>query len=196
MTRGRLVLLALVALGACSHAPVRQAPMPAPAEAIALAAIEYCQASGRIAVRTAQDGFSAHFDWRQAGARAELGVRGPFGAGAARLSVGPDSVRIESGNEPPMEVSAPFEALEPQLVARLGFPLPLTSLRYWILGVPAPSPASVGDAPAFDQAGWHVVASQFAAVDQAPGSLPARLELTRGATRIRVIVDRWRVGVP
>jgi outer membrane lipoprotein LolB len=174
--------------------PVR--PAPPPASATALAAVDHWQASGRIAVRTAQDGFSAHFDWRQAGARAELGVRGPFGAGAAHLSVGPESIRVESGNEPPLEVPAPFEALEPQLVARLGFPLPLESLRYWILGVPAPSPVAIGAAPAFDQAGWHVVASQFEAVEQAPGSLPVRLELTRGATRIRVIVDRWQVGVP
>ena len=194
MTRAGLALCGLLALAACGHAPLR--PVPPPADAAALAAIEHWQASGRIAVRTAQDGFSAHFDWRQQGPRAQLGVRGPFGAGAARLSVDPDTIRVESGNEPPLEVLAPFDALEPQLVARLGFPLPLAVLRYWMLGIPAPSPEVQGAAPAFDQAGWHVVASGFGAVERAPGSLPGRLELSRGSTRIRVIVDRWQVGVP
>lgn len=194
MTRAGCALLGLLALGACSHVPQRAAPPPA--DAAALAAVDQWQASGRIAVRTGQDGFNASFDWRQAGTDAELGVRGPFGAGAARLTVGPDRIRIESGSEPPLDVPAPFDALEPQLVARLGFPLPLESLRYWMLGIPAPSLPAEGGAPAFDQSGWHVVASGFAAVDRAPGGLPSRLELTRGTTRIRVIVDRWRMAAP
>ena len=189
------VVLGVLALGACSHVPQRSSG-PGPAERAAMLGLDQWQASGRIAVRTAQDGFSAHFDWRQAGSRGELGVRGPFGAGAVRVSITPELIRIESGAEPLLEVSPPYESVEPLLSARLGFPLPLESLRYWMLGIPAPVRPGTGDGPSFDQDGWHVAPSEFGSVERAPGPLPARLDLTRGSSRIRVIIERWQVGGP
>jgi outer membrane lipoprotein LolB len=145
-------------------------------------------------VRTASEGYSASFDWREAAGRGELGVRGPFGAGAVRIHRSAERILIESGNGPALEVPAPFAALEPELAARLGFPLPLGPLRYWVLGVPAPDLPSEGAGSDFRQGGWQVSVTEFVAVAGSPGPLPARLTLTRDATRIRVIVDRWQVG--
>jgi outer membrane lipoprotein LolB len=187
--------LCLLLLAGCRVAPPRPA-LPPVRDLAAIAAFDHWQASGRIAVRTAQDGFSAQFDWRQSGADGLLGVRGPFGAGAARIAIGAGRIRIESGAEPPLEVAPPYEALEPLLVTRLGFALPLESLRYWLLGVPAPGAEAVPAAAGFEQSGWKVEASGFTTPALAPGPLPDRLQLTRGATRIRVLVDRWRADGP
>jgi outer membrane lipoprotein LolB len=193
----RSALWCLVALlGACSALPPRPAP-PVPRDLVAIAGLETWQASGRLAVRTDQDGFSAHFEWRQAPGDGELSVRGPFGAGAARIAIGADRIRIDSGSEAPLEIAAPYDALEPLLSARIGFPLPLESLRFWLLGIPAPGitvqPAGEG---AFLQSGWRIAAHAFGPVAGAPGPLPGQVELTRGTTRIRVLVDRWRAGAP
>jgi outer membrane lipoprotein LolB len=168
-----------------------------PRDAASIALLDSWQASGRLAVRTDQDGFSAHFDWRQAPGDGELSVRGPFGAGAARIAIGTDRIRIESGAEAPLEIAAPYDALEPLLSARIGFPLPLESLRFWLLGIPAPGVAAqpAGD-DVFLQSGWRVAARAFGPVAGAPAPLPGWIEMTRGATRIRVLVDHWRAGAP
>ena len=186
-------LAALLALAGCGAVPIRPTVATDPLARAAIAAFDGWHATGRVAVRAGGEGFHANFDWRQAGGRGELAVRGPFGAGAARISVDPVRIRIESGSEPPFEALAPFAALEPAVTARLGFPLPLEPLRYWVLGVPAPELPSAGVGADFDQSGWHVAVTEFAAVAGAPGPLPARLELTRSSTRIRLVVDHWQV---
>jgi outer membrane lipoprotein LolB len=196
MSRPLALVATLVGLAGCQALPVRQAITPDAAARAAIAALPAWQATGRVAVRAGDEGFSASFDWREAAGHGELGVRGPFGAGAVRISRSNERIRIESGTAPPLEVTAPFEALEPELVARLGFPLPLDPLRYWVLGVPAPASPADGAGSDFRQDGWHVSVSDYVPVAGSPGPLPARLTLSRDTTRIRVVVDRWRVGTP
>lgn len=197
MKRLTLALGALVALAACHGLPSRPDLGPAPEARALVASIPDWRARGRVAVRSAAGGFSASFDWHQTGERGELGVHGPFGAGAARISRTPELIRIESGQGPPVEVPWPFATLEPALTARLGFPLPIESLRYWVLGVPAPGLSSEERSGSeFRQAGWTVSLAGFGPVNGAPGPLPSRLVLTRESTRIRVIIDTWHVGTP
>jgi outer membrane lipoprotein LolB len=190
---GRWAALALVvALGGCRTLPAP--PAPDAAARATLATLSDWHASGRVAVRSADQGFSASFDWRERDGRGELGVRGPFGAGAVRITRSSAAVVIDSGNGPPLEVPAPFDTLEAELIARLGFPLPLESLRFWVLGVPEPGQPAAGDGGEFRQDGWLVTPSEFQAVPGAPGPLPGRLVLVRESTRIRVVIDHWQVG--
>jgi len=194
---GRLAaVLALAALAGCRTLPV--APVAAPDEAAraAIAALADWQASGRVAVRAGEQGFNASFEWREAGGAGDIGVHGPLGAGAVRIHRTAEAIRIESGNAAPLEVPAPFTALEPELIARLGFPLPLDRLRFWVRGVPDPGFPATPVADGFVQADWQVTVLARVAVAGAPGALPGRLTLSREATRIRVLVDHWRVGAP
>jgi outer membrane lipoprotein LolB len=196
VTRGLAVVVLIVLLGGCRTLPAPGVAVPDATARAALAGLADWRADGRVAVRTGSEGFSASFDWHESGGQGELGVRGPFGAGAVHISRSAERIRIESGSAPALEVAAPFETLEPALAARLGFPLPIDSLRYWVLGVPAPGLASSDAADGFVQAGWTVAVAEYVAVPGAPGALPARLVLTRATTRIRVVVDRWQVVPP
>ncbi len=194
--RPALALLAVLAtLAGCRSLPTPVEPPDAAGRA-AITALASWQATGRVAVRAGHDGFSASFDWRELAGHGELGVHGPFGAGAVRITRSDQRIVIEQGGAPPFEVAAPFAALEPELVARLGFPLPLETLRYWVLGVPAPGRPVDGAGSSFSQDGWQVAVAAFVPVAGAPGPLPARLTLSRDMTRIRVVVDRWQVGSP
>lgn len=191
------VLVALALLAGCAAVPQRPAsPAPTAAELAALAQLTDFALAGRVAVHSGAEGFSASFDWREAAGRGTLAVRGPFGAGAARITRSDQRVVIESGSDAALEVAAPFTELDAALTARLGFPLPLAPLRYWILGVPAPGLPSEGSASRFRQADWDVACADYARVAGAPGPLPGRLVLTRATTRIRVVIDRWHVDAP
>jgi outer membrane lipoprotein LolB len=196
MTRAAVLAAALALLAGCRTLPPAPLAAPNATERAAIAALDAWHATGRVAVRAGEQGFSASFDWQETAGHGELGVRGPFGAGAVQISRSDERIVIESATAPPLEVLAPFQALEPELTARLGFPLPLDPLRYWVRGVPAPDVPVDGGGAEFSQGGWLVSVTEFVPVAGAPGPLPARLVLTRDATRIRVVVDRWRIGGP
>ena len=189
----RAALLVALALGGCATAPpIREA---AALSSPALVLLEDWRASGRMAVHTANGGFSASFDWRERPGHGEISVSGPFGAGATHISRSDQRIRIDTGRGPPVQVEAPFTDLEPALSAQLGAPLPLDTLRFWILGVPAPGlPSDAVSAGAFTQSGWTVRPEQPVTVAGAPGPLPHRVTLERDSTRIKVIVDAWTVG--
>jgi outer membrane lipoprotein LolB len=189
-----LAVAALLALAACQHAPLRPVARPSAEAAAAIAALDDWQAQGRVAVRNAGTGFGASFDWQEAGGQSRLDVRGPLGGGAARITRTADTITIDTGTSPPLEIAAPFDALDGEVVARLGFPLPIAALRYWLRGVPAPERPSMPTADGFEQDGWAVGLDEFVAVGAAPAPLPSRLTLSRGDTRIRVALSHWRVG--
>ena len=88
-------------------------------------------------------------------------------------------------------------AASEELRATLGFEPPLSSLRFWVLG--AIDPGS-GAQQSFDpqqrlarlqQGGWQVDYAEYVLVQQQ--WLPRRLTVTRGALRLRIVVDAWQL---
>jgi outer membrane lipoprotein LolB len=72
----------------------------------------------------------------------------------------------------------------------------LSSLRYWIQGVPDPSTPSKENVDpqqqrlqSLQQGGWQIDYTGY--VPNAGGSLPSRLTLQRSGVRVRLIVDGW-----
>jgi outer membrane lipoprotein LolB len=82
-----------------------------------------------------------------------------------------------------------------ELERRLGFQLPLSELRWWLLGIPAPGDAAIdadavsGEIRGFTQRGWKV--SITARVAGLGFSLPRRLTAEREGARMRLLVERW-----
>ena len=198
-TSARLgILLAgfVVLLAGCSTATRRPDVTRSIESRAQLASLAYWRATGRVAVKVGEDGLTAQFDWQQSGERGHLGLHGPFGAGAVEVALAPEHISISTGGEPAMELDAPFEALDALMVMHCGFAVPFEAMRYWVTGVPQPGLASRGDASDFEQLGWRVLIERVGWVPGAPAALPSRLEITRGDTRIRWLVDQWRVPYP
>ena len=88
------------------------------------------------------------------------------------------------------------DAARAELERRIGFPLPLQALRYWVRGVPQPGVAAdevLDEAhqrlKRLVQDGWEI---DYAAwLESAAGSLPRRLAVRRDDTRVRLVVDHW-----
>jgi outer membrane lipoprotein LolB len=160
----------------------------------ALTALQDWQANGRLAVSAANGGWNASFAWRESDGKSEVDVHGPFGLGAAHITRTAERIRIDSGKGAPLDVAAPFTTLEPAIETRLGVPLPLAALRYWLLGVPAPDEPSTATPAGFEQAGWAIEAKKRDTVAGAPAPLPHLLWVERAETRIRVVIDHWELG--
>lgn len=149
-----------------------------------------------MAVKAGTDGGSGAFAWSQAGATSQLDLRGPLGAGAFRLTVGPGTLSLADGAGRVLDA----EAARAELQARLGADLPWDHLRYWMLGLPAPGDgALVGDAAisplrVIEQSGWRLAYDSFDAVQGL--NLPARFSAESGNVRVRVIVDDWSLAPP
>jgi outer membrane lipoprotein LolB len=183
--------VAALALAGCATTP------PAPQVGVTpdAAQLQQWTATGRMAIAAADQGGSGSFAWRQDGATTELDLRGPLGAGGARLVVTPESVTFADGSGRSLDA----EAARTELAARLGADLPWGQLRYWMLGLPAPGEvAAVQDAAAapwrvIEQSGWRLAYEAFVNVQGL--SLPQRFTAERARVRVKVIVDGWVTAV-
>jgi outer membrane lipoprotein LolB len=191
-----LALLLSVAVGmtGCASMSSRPSGGVVPGD---LRELQQWVASGRIGVAGPDSGGSGSFDWQQRGDRAEVQIRGPVGIGSVRLQVAGDaenpSMKLETGNGNVLESQAAWDELE----ARLGATLPAGSLRFWMLGIAAPgehrwSEAGTGGEKTLEQDGWRIDYQRYS---DAPGAhVPVRINATSGETRVRIVVDRWRLG--
>jgi outer membrane lipoprotein LolB len=191
----RLSAAALAVLAGCRTLP--PAPPPGASWEVRrpqLQALMHFQLRGRVAVAAGSEGFNANLHWTQDGARSEVTLEGPLGVGGAQLTATGDELTVVTARGERVESAAAHA----ELTARLGFDPPLSSLRYWVLGVPDPAqPATESLDPAqqrlsgLTQGGWQV---QYQSYESAgDGALPARLTLQRDAVRVRLLVDGWQI---
>lgn len=186
--RRALLLIGCCALAAC--ATTRTAPPPSTTweqRAGELQSAGSWQLDGRAAVALGTQGWQASLNWRQVDDAAELHLSGPFGIGALVLRQTPEGLSMNGG--------PPSDAVMSLVQEKLGFDLPIENLHYWLLGVP--NPASAFDLSRNDQdranllcqAGWSIAYERYMPV--AGDLLPARLVLTTGDVRVRIVIDHW-----
>lgn len=135
-------------------------------------------------------GVSGDLRWRQRGQQFTVHFSGPFGAGAVDIAGTPGDVEIRTRDQH-------YHTTDPETFLRrsYGWTLPVTGLRYWVLGIPAPTaPFSVsyddnGRAQKLLQDGWTIVYDDY---QGASGyALPHRFSMTAGKTTFRIVVDQW-----
>ncbi len=196
-------LLAVVVLAGCRTAPEQHAPtsgQPWDVTRAELQARDHFTLKGRVAVAAGKDGFSAALRWTQVGTRSNVSLEGPLGVGAVQITSDGDTLNIVNSHGDHLD----SDAARAELEARLGFDPPLSSLRYWVLGVPDPAmPAKEAVDPdqqrllSLEQQGWQVEYNSYmptglTAVGSAGGlSLPAKMTVQRPGVRVRLIVDGW-----
>lgn len=187
--------LALVLmLAGCQTVPVPAAPSVAwSVRRPALQTLSRFGLNGRVAVAVGKQGFNAGLRWTQSDAMTRVALTGPLGAGGVEVTAeGPSLSVITSSGKHLGDTEARSE-----LEDKLGFEPPLTSLRYWVLGVPDPgSPASVQldsqqRLTRLTQDGWRIDYSAYMPVGAE--WLPRLLTLQRQGVRVRMVVDGWQL---
>ncbi|EMB9112411.1 outer membrane lipoprotein LolB [Klebsiella quasipneumoniae] len=197
----RLLPLASLVLTACSvHAPEGPGKSPDSPQwrqhQQAVRSLNQFQTRGAFAYLSDEQKVYARFFWQQTGQdRYRLLLTNPLGSTELSLTAQPGSVQLID-NKGQTYTATDAE----EMIGRLtGMPIPLNSLRQWIIGLP-------GDATDYSlddryrlrelnytQNGktWHVTYGGYTS-DTQP-ALPSNVELNNGAQRIKLKMDNWIV---
>lgn len=197
----RLLPLASLVLAACmSHAPKGPGQSPDSAQwkqhVAQIKALKQYQTRGSFAFISDSQKVYARFFWQQTGSDYyRLLLTNPLGSTELELNAKPGSVQLVD-NKGKRYVDENAE----EMIGRLtGMPIPLDSLRQWILGIP-------GDATDYtldqnyrlsdinyqhDGRTWKVTYSDYQ-TDKQP-VLPSNMELNDGEHRIKLKMDNWIV---
>ena len=143
---------------------------------------------GRIGVQSSEGAWQANLYWEHDPAQDRLRISGPLNQGLVSIVVQKDLIYVNEG-EGVTTLSRDPDAM---LRQRLGFAIPLTSLRYWVLGVSDPEKASVSLSDAgFRQLGWEVVVDELTPVSG--WSLPQKLRVQGAGVKLKILADTWNV---
>src|SRR5687767_14257287 len=157
-----VLVLAVATLAGCRTAPPKVivgpgADAPWAEQRAALGQLDRYGLNGRVVVAANGQGFSASLRYAQQPRAANLSLDGPLGIGGLRLEIEGEDLEVTTSRGETLD----GQEARAELERRLGFELPLSELRWWLLGIPAPGEASVntqesGEIRDFTQNGWRV----------------------------------------
>lgn len=192
LCRRSLFLLLLFFSGCAVERGLDLPPMPDwEARRDLLAGLSEWEFKGRIGVSAGDEGFNGNLRWWQQGDLFRATVGGPLGVGTVRIEGDDERVTVtdEDGKVTEMEDA------EAELRAMYGWTIPVTSLRFWALGIPDPtSPAETefgenGQLSRLEQRHWTVNITDYRV---GGGQLmPRRMTAVNHDTKVRLVIDNW-----
>ena len=159
----------------------------------ALQALDHYEVNGQMAAATTTEGYSASMRWQQQGTTSDLLLRAPLGMGGARLNFDGAVLRITNSQGLQLEGSA----ADAEMLRLLGFRPPLSSLRYWLLGVPDPGSEALESVDSqqrltkLQQGEWQIDYLDYSS--SANQWMPHRVELHHGPVRLKLQLAHWQI---
>lgn len=160
----------------------------------ALNNIHHFHISGKIAVQSSTDSGSASVDWSQGQNQYNIALQGPLGAGAMKLQGRPGLVTLQTSDGKTWRAAS----AEQLLAKQWGFHLPVSSMNYWIRGLPVPNvPANTrfdnnAHLTTLIQQGYRIDYLSYA--NTRGIDLPEKMSITSPSLRVKMIVYRWTLA--
>ncbi|MBT9497410.1 lipoprotein insertase outer membrane protein LolB [Zoogloea sp.] len=184
--RRLIVLLALGVLG-CAAPDVR------PPDALQLASraeMSRFQLEGRLQVRDGERTAAVGVDWQHEVGHDDWLFTGPLGQGLARIEADAAGARMTLADGQRVEAASAAELAE----TALGVNAPFAQLPLWITarlrdGAEVRELDPVGRLRRVVDQGWTIDYIEYAG--SGPADLPRKIDVQRGDTRLRLIVDAW-----
>ncbi len=200
MTRWLFLAACLSLLAACAG-PAGPGPGngPTPEQAwqihkAKLASLKDWQFNGRLVFDNGVEVWSLKVRWQQNANGYNIMLIGPLGSGQVQLR-GRDGDGVTLRNADNESFRA--DNVESLLYQQTGLRMPVSGLRYWILGLPDAAVAEEkytqldgqGRLLELKQSDWHV---EYLDYQQVTGlSLPEKMILSSGEIEVRLIIDYW-----
>jgi outer membrane lipoprotein LolB len=157
-----------------------------------LETVEEFEFRGRVGVKAGADGFNGKLRWTQEAAHFKATLSGPLGIGTVTIDGDDSEVEVTDKDG----VTTTLHEVEPELYARYGWTIPVQSLRYWAMGIPAPGTAAEtefsesGELKFLRQRGWTVEFSRYR-IAGGGQPMPVRLTAQNADTQVRLVIDEW-----
>ena len=191
----RLLLIGLLlTLAACTTAPQRP-PVANPQHVweqhqAVLSQLTDWSLSGRVAIRTDEDGWQFTIQWQQLQQDYAINLIAPMGQGGVKLNGNDRQVTLLTSEGESASARNPDQLLE----RMLGWRVPVTALRYWVLGLPAPGDAVLelddyGRLERLVQGGWTIRFPSYQQVGDL--ELPTKIFVDNHQASVRLVVGEW-----
>jgi len=156
-----------------------------------LGAMDEWEFAGRIGVSAGREGFNGQIWWRQDGIVFRARIGGPLGVGTIFINGDRRELTLTDSEG----VVTELDDAEVELRQMYGWTIPLTSLRFWVLGIPDPAGPAVTEFDAdgrltrLRQLNWQVDITQYR---EGGGQLmPRRLTAVNDDVKVRLVIDKW-----
>lgn len=149
---------------------------------------------GRAALRSEKESWSAALTWQQNDEDYHVRLAGPFGQGAVTIDGNPNKVSVQIAGQGAV-VADDAESL---LLEHLGWSVPVSSLRYWLRGLPAPGQIdgmalnASGVLDQLNQQGWQIDYSAYRPLRGV--NLPRKIKIENDDLRLKLVLDRWSLS--
>jgi outer membrane lipoprotein LolB len=146
--------------------------------------------NGRVAILHDGERSSASLRWTHSDLEDEILLLAPLGQTVARIHADVHGVTLEASGK--YYAAQDAESLTENV---LGWRLPMSGMRYWVLALPAPGDQALiehdalGQVSVIHQDGWEIKYLRYASA--VPDSLPLRLILKRDGMEIKLFIDEW-----
>lgn len=154
--------------------------------------IENWQINGKVAIQTNKNSGSASVDWSQHQDHYVISLMGPLGANALKLIGNPGSVTMQTANGKSQTAST-----GEQLLAQQGYHLPVSSIRYWVRGLPVPNIPATKQFDASKrlslmvQQGTRIQYLSYTNVGKI--DLPDKIFITSPSLQVKLIIYKWKL---
>lgn len=184
----RLLIFCMVLsglLGGCSVVPEK------PLDAYQLTAMRHLQQQrnwsleGRLALVADKESVSVSIHWQHSERQDDIELIGPLAQGRVKISVTPEQVVVDDGEQR----NVYYGRVDEVLAEQLGVDMPVSSLKYWVLGVNDPGQSYTEQPGGFYQGGWLVRYREMQSVNA--DLLPKKMTAEKDKARIKLIVDQW-----
>jgi outer membrane lipoprotein LolB len=172
-------------LVACAGTGPQQAARSVPAFELA----------GRIVVRYQERGFSSSLRWKQQNGGDEIWLTAPLGQTIAYLQADASGATLTNADQRQYRAAS----IESLTKSALGWRFPVSGMRNWVLGQPAPGapPAAIERDEArritrLKQDDWQIVFNYA----NAEATRPSRIDVAGNDAEIRFAIDSLTLGAP
>ena len=156
-----------------------------------LVGVDEWEFAGRIGVSAGDEGFNGQLRWRQDGVVFQARINGPLGVGSVFINGDRRKITVTDRNGAVTEL----HDAEVELRQMYGWTIPVSSLRFWALGIPDPASLAEtefgedGQLSKLRQQNWEVDITQYR---EGGGQLmPRRLTAVNDDVKVRLVIDNW-----
>lgn len=146
-----------------------------------LAAASNWSLDGKLGIASAGHSGNLSIFWVQESDRYTISLYGPLGITVGHISGSMEGATLDLGDGNPQQANSP-EALA---LAALGYALPVSPMRYWVRGIPAPGQRFKTIDDGFQQLGWDVLIRRQGVLG------PQKIQLQRAEMKLLLVVKAW-----